>query len=443
MTSNQHFRDTTGGLLGLGNLRQLRANPFAFLMDLAQSQGGVAYFRFGPIADMYLVTDPDYIHQILVRQWAKTIKWERLTRASNRVSQYNIVFLEGEIWRSQRKLLAPAFHTERVQSYLTLIHRHTQKRTQSWQTDQVYDIRNEMTHLTMGIIGEILFGIQDIEQEASHLSQAIDTLLAQFVTEAGSLFITPLWFPSAHVKRQHSAKHVIITYLNDLIAKRRSAGSDRGDVLSALLFARDVETGEILTDDQVRDELYSLFVAGHETTALWVSWALYLLAKHPEVQQQLYASLEEDSGNSALLDRVMKETLRMYPPAWSLFMRRVVEDIQLDDSVIPKGGVVYISPYIQHHLPDYWVNPEVFDPSRFEGDWKSNQPAYAYMPFGGGPRVCLGANLAEVEARVILQTLLRDYVVSLVESTQNVMMDGGFILRPYPDLKLVVQRHRQ
>lgn len=408
-------------------------------MGLAESQGGIAYFKFGPIANFYLVTDLEYIRQILVKQWTKTIKWERLTKASNRVAEFNLVFLEGEVWRSQRKLLTPAFHTERVQDYLNLMKTHTVKLTHRWEADQVYDIKHEMTGLTMGIIGEILFGIQDIEREAAPLSQAIDTLLSQFVMDAGSLIVMPKWLPSARNKHERQAKQTIVSYLHDVIQSRRTENIDHGDVLSALLFAKDAETGASLTGEQIGDELYSLFVAGHETTALWVSWALYLLAKHPETQTQLHHEIISSSGDMPLLDRVLKETLRMYPPAWSLFMRRVVEDIQLATHTIPKGGVIYISPYIQHHLPQFWENPDKFDPSRFEGDWKAKYPAYTYMPFGGGPRVCIGSYLAEIEAKVILQIILTHYEVLLVDPGQSVQMDGGFTLRPYPGLNLRVQ----
>lgn len=431
--------NTTGGFLGLANLAKLRANPFAFLMGLAESQGGVAYFKFGPIADFYLVTEPEYIREVLVKQWTKTIKWERLTQASNRVAKFNIVFLEGEIWRSQRKLLTPAFHTERVQDYLNLMSEHTLRLTQTWESGQVYDIRQEMTRLTMGIIGEILFGIQAIDREAAPLSQAIDTLLAQFVLDAGSLVVWPKWLPLERGKRERQARETLVSYLREVIQRRRAQDLDHGDVLSALIMAKDAETGESLTDEQIVDELYSLFVAGHETTALWVCWALYLLAKHPEIQTQLHDEISSSSDNAALLDRVLKETLRMYPPAWSLFMRRVIEDIQLDTHRIPKGSVIYISPYLQHHLSKFWETPDVFDPARFEGDWKAKHPPYTYMPFGGGPRVCMGANLAEIEAKVILHIILRRYEVLLDDPNQPVHMDGGFTLRPYPRLELRIR----
>lgn len=331
--------------------------------------------------------------------------------------------------------------------------KHTLKMIEEWETRADYDIRQMMARLTMGIIGEILFGSQDFQRETSLLSGAIDILLSQFVTDAAGLFVLPKWIPSKSHRQTHKAKEVVIKFLTEMIRQRRSEAIDHGDVLTALLFTRDEQTGEGLTDEQVGDELYSLFVAGHETTALWISWALYLLARHPDIQAQLSDEIDsiEDEvglsmknlGETTLLHRVLQETLRMYPPAWSLFMRRVVEDIQLDTNVIPKGGIIYISPYVQHHLPQYWVNADTFDPSRFEGDWKSERPTYAFMPFGGGPRVCLGSYLAEIETKVILQTIIKNYSISFMEPEQQVFMNGGFTLRPYPRLHLRVQRRTE
>lgn len=450
MAERSQFRDSSGGFLGLGNLSRFTSNPFPFLLEQAAVQGGIARFRLGTLGRFYLVTDPEYIREILVKQWGKTVKWERLSRASGRVAAFNIVFLEGDVWKSQRKLLTPAFHTERVQDYLNLMHRHTLQMLDDWQSGGIYDIKQMMTAVTMGIISEILFDIQDIQRDVAAFGEAIDVLITQFVAEVSSLVVLPQWLPLKRHQQGKAAREFIISYLTELTRQRRKENTDHGDVLSALLLARDAQTGESLTDEQIRDELYSLFVAGHETTSLWLSWTLYMLAKHPDVQQRLAEEIASSAGDAApsvkhlnetsLLDRVLKETLRMYPPAWSLFMRRVVEDIQLNGQVIPKGGIVYISPWVQHHLPQYWEEPDAFNPERFAGDWKTERPAYSFMPFGGGARVCLGAYLAEVEAKVILQTIIRHYAVSLTETQQEVFMDGGFTLRPYPGLQLRVQR---
>lgn len=163
------FKDKTGGFMGLKNVTKLRSDPFGFLLGLAQDQGGIAFFRLGTLADMYLVTEPEYVRKILVNQWDKTIRWERLTRASNNVTTFNIAFLDGEIWKSQRRLLTPAFHSQRVQAYLDMMHHHTLRTLEEWQSGQVYDMKAIMTGLTMGIIGEILFDIPDMRRDAAAL----------------------------------------------------------------------------------------------------------------------------------------------------------------------------------------------------------------------------------------------------------------------------------
>jgi cytochrome P450 len=450
MSVDTQFKDTTGGFLGLGNFNKIRSNPFRFLLDREKEQGGIAFFRLGSVVDIYLVTQPDYIREILVKHWEKTVKWRRIVTASSRVAPYNITILEGAIWKKHRKLLTPAFHTQRIKAYLALMSGHTVRMIQGWEDDQIYDMSQMITRATLGIIGEILFDIPDIEQDSAQLTQAFDVLLAQLIVEAGSLFVAPKWLPLERNKRERAARDHLVAYLDQRIQQRRAEGVDHGDVLSALLESKDADTGESLTNDEVRDELYSLFIAGHETTSLLAQWTLYMLAKHPDIQTRLHQEAVSVMGDEAITleglesltftDCVIKETLRTYPPAWSLFLRTVIEDIPLDDHVIPKGGVLYISPYVQHHLPQYWENPDVFDPSRFEGDWKSKIPAYAYMPFGGGPRVCLGSHMAEMEAKVILATVIKDFSVELAEPDQEIYKNGAFTLRPYPNMPLRIRK---
>lgn len=445
------FKDTTGGFLGLRNVGKFRTNPFDFLLGLVREQGDIAFFKFGPLYDIYLVTNPDYIREILVKHWDKTVKWERMAHIAYTVATYNLAFLEGDDWKKHRKLLTPAFHTGRIKAYLELMCNHVSRMVDDWEDGQVYDMGRMMTQVTMGIIGEILFDIPDIERDAAKLSQALDVLIAQFVIDAGSLVVLPKWLPTERHKRERAAKATLISYLDERIQQRRVQGVDHGDVLSALLFTKDAETGESLTNEQVRDELYALFVAGHETTALLMTWTLYLLAQYPAVQAQLYEEVVGVMGDDDTLtlenleslpftDRVLKETLRMYPPAWSLLLREAVADIHLDEYVIPKGSVVYVSPSVQHHLPQYWDNPDTFDPSRFEGDWKATLPTYAYMPFGGGPRVCLGSHMADMEAKVILPTIIKHFSIDLIEPNQEVLKDGGFTLRPASHLSLRVRK---
>jgi len=446
------FKDTTGGFLGLGNFNKFRGDPFGFLLDLAEEQGDVAFFRLGPMIDMYLVTNPDYIRELLVKHWELTVKWKRMANAIGAVAPHILSNLEGDTWRKHRKLLTPAFHTQRIQAYLELMNRHADNMVQSWSDGQVHEMVKHMTTTTMGIIGEILFDISDIEGDAAELSRALDVLLAQIVIDSGSLMVLPKWLPIDRHKQEREARDHFYTYLNTLIQNRRAEGVDHGDVLSALIDAQDADTGETLTDDMIRDELYGLFLAGHETTSVWVTWALYALAKYPQYQIELHREVMAVVGDNDItlemlgqlpyMHKVLNETLRKFPPAWSLLFREAADDIALGDGsvVIPKGGVIYISPYVQHHLPQYWDDPDRFDPSRFDDGWKDKLPGYVYMPFSGGPRVCLGSHMADMEAKVILATIIKNYSVEIADPDQQVWMNGMFTLRPYPNMPLRVRK---
>lgn len=450
MSNTENRVNTIQDFLGLQNVQDFADHPLQFMLDLAQTQGDIATYKFGPMYQVYLVSNADYIREILVKQWEKTVKWERMANAARFAADYNLAILEGDIWKKHRKLLTPAFHTQRIQDYITLMRNHAQQMLNRWEDGATYDMTTEMATSTMGIIGEILFDIPDIEKDAAELSKSLDVLIWQIVNDSKALIPLPKWIPTEEHRREREARDTFMAYVDHLIAGRRAEGNDHGDVLSALLLARDADTGEALSNDEVRDELYAFFVAGYETTSLLVTWALYMLAKHPEIQTAMQAEADavlseslptlENLAELELTDRVMKETLRLYPPAWSLFVRDVVEDIVFDDGVkIPKGGVLYISPYLQHHLPQYWDDPTIFDPSRFEGDWKAQRPAYAFMPFGGGARVCIGSHMAEMEAKVLLSTIAKHYTIELANPDEPVHTDAGFTLRPYPEMRLRVR----
>jgi cytochrome P450 len=216
-----------------------------------------------------------------------------------------------------------------------------------------------------------------------------------------------------------------------------------------LLHAVDEDDGATFNDEEIRDQLLGLFVAGHETTAVLLTWTLYLLAKHPEIQEKLYQHVcsqmqgdvpsLEDLEAMTYTDAVLNESMRLYPPAWSLFVRQVVEPLQVGEYTLDVGKLVYISPWVMHHDKRWWQNPEQFDPSRFEGDWKAQRPNFAYMPFGGGSRVCVGSHLAEMEVEVILATMVKHFIFELSEPNQIAKPDAKFTVHPEGGMKLKVR----
>ena len=452
MTSMPNIEGPKGGIFGLKNVFDFQKDPFGFLMHAIHDfPEDIVHWKFGPQFDVYLLAHPDYIHELLVKKWSKVVKWERMASVSSKATgPGTLIVLEDEPWKQARKMSSPAFHTQRIKNYIDLMVKHTLKLTNKWEDRGVYEMTQQMTEATMGIIGEILFNIPDIEKDAAELSEALFVLLEMFMLETTALMPLPNWVPTRQNMKENRAMQYVDDYMMTIINERRISGEDQGDVLSALLHVVDEDDGSTFTDREVRDQLLGLFIAGHETTAILMTWTLYMLAKHPEIQDDLYEEVAtvmhddapslEDLGKLSLTDRVLKETLRLYPPGWSLFVREVAEEMQLGEHTFPKGALFYVSPWVTHHDPRWWSDPRKFDPSRFEGDWKKQQPAYSYFPFGGGPRVCIGMRMAEMEANLILATIVKNYKIELSKPNQVVNAEARFTVHPEGGMNLRVTK---
>ncbi|MEO0564352.1 MAG: cytochrome P450, partial [Chloroflexota bacterium] len=324
--------------------------------------------------------------------------------------------------------------------YIDLMIDHTEHMLDRWQDGEVYNMNEEMTTVTMGVIGEVLFGIKDIEKDASELAEALDVILDNFMAEVIAIMPVPEWVPTPRNLKQHQAIAYAHEYVDEIIKQRRERDIDTGDVLSGLMFAEDEETGDTLTNEQIRDMLLSLFIAGHDSTARLMTWALYNLARHPDNQGKLYDDVAavmtkndpslEDLAKMTYTDQVLQETMRLHPPFWSLFTRRVLEPITLGEVTIPKGALIYISPYAVHRDERWWPDPQTFDPERFAPGWKDRVPSYAFMPFGGGPRVCVASHMAEMEAEVILATIVKRFKIELPTPDTVVEPMALFSLHP-------------
>lgn len=452
MTSMPNIPGPKGGIFGIKNLLDFQKGPIEFLMHVVHDfPEDIVHWKFGPQYDTYLLVHPDYIHELLVKRWSKVVKWERFKKETIKVSgPGNLVIVEGDEWKKVRKLTAPAFHTQRIKHYIDLMVKHTLSLINKWEDDSVYEMGQEMIEATMGIIGEILFDIPEIEKDAGQLSEALFVILEMFMLEVTALMPVPDWVPTPRNLKENEAMKYVDNYMKNIVAERRASGEDRGDVLSALLHAVDEGDGSTLTDSEVSDNLLGLFTAGHETTTALMTWTLYMLAKHPDIQEKLYQEVSsvmsegspslEDLEKMTLTDRILKETLRLYPPAWSLFLRETSEEMQLGEHIFPKGAVIYVSPWVVQHDPRWWPEPQKFDPSRFEGDWKKRQPTYSYIPFGGGPRVCVGSHLAEMEAEVMLATIVKNFKIELKEPDQVVNAEARFTAQPEGGMHLRVRR---
>jgi cytochrome P450 len=432
------------GVFQANSAHQLQHDPLGFLQTLVREYGDVVRFRFY-LYPIYLVNQPDAIKRVLQdhhRNYNKDVLDYRLLR---RFGGNGLIVNDGASWLRQRRLMQPAFHRQHVDAFGTLMTTATLALLEGWEQSarngEVLDVAEEMMHLTLRIVAEALFST-DINTEIEQFGQAFGLVNAAFI----QLFYEPWRFlpgwPSSPWRRLVAARRTLNAVGTQMIAERRrqlvnnSDTGDSGDLLSMLLLARDAETSQGMDDRQLTAEVLTLLLAGHETTALALTWTWYLLDAHPDVEHRLHESLASVLGERVptvgdlphlpYLRMVVEEALRLYPPAWS-FLRNAVAADTLGGYRIPKGAMVMISPYTMHRHPAFWEQPEVFDPERFLPERAAGRPRFAYLPFGGGPRQCIGNTFALTEAQLVLATVAQRYRLRMVP---------GHLVEPEPVITL-------
>jgi len=370
---------------------------------------------------LYFVADPQVIEEILVKK-AESFHKDRTSRLMARVIGNGLLVNEGESWRRQRRLLQPAFHHQQLQSYASLMVDAIERAAAGWRAGEIRNVHEDMMGVTMRIVAGTMFGA-DVPATAGDLGGVISTLMEDFTRLLGlaGRFRPPPWVPTPANRRFRRSARRVEAVILDIIEGRRktiaATGAAGGDLLSLLIAARDEEGGE-MTDAQVRDEALTLFLAGHETTALALTYALWLLARHPDRQARLADELRAVLGDRppglADLERlrytemVLMETMRLYPPAWALG-RRATQEIEVGGFRFPKGAEFIMSQWVVHRDPRRFDEPESFRPERWEGDLAQRLPRFAYFPFGGGPRVCIGNRFAMMEAKLVLAGALQRF----------------------------------
>jgi len=406
----------------VGQLYQFRRDPLTFLARLAREYGDVVCFKAGP-QSIYFLNHPDHVRDVLVTHNARFKKGRALQRAKRLLGE-GLLTSEGDFWRRQRRLAQPAFHRQRIASYARVMVEYAEQTSARWRDGQTLDISSEMIRLTLAVVGKTLFDAE-VESDADEVGAAL--------TEVMNLF-GYLLFPFAELleklplppqRRFQRARAKLDAVIYRIIGERRRSGEDRGDLLSTLLHAVDEEgdrTG--MTDEQVRDEVMTLFLAGHETTANALTWAFYLLAQNPEAESRLHEELgavleggrpptADDYAALRYTEMVVSETMRLYPPAWAVG-RLSLEDHEVGGYLIPRGSLVLVSQYVMHRDPRFFPDPERFDPERWTHEARSARPQFSYFPFGGGPRRCIGEGFAWTEAVLILATLARRWRLRLI-----------------------------
>lgn len=420
----------------LGNLLDVIRDPLSFLQQVAYTYGEIAQFSIGPL-QVYELSHPDLIHEVLVSKADKFQKEKADKEIFGRLLGQGLLMSDGALWKRQRRLMQPAFHAKRIQAYAQIMVDYTLGLLESWQDRETRDIGQEMMHVTQAIVAKTLFNAE-VSSESAKVSEALTEAQSMVVRQIQLGVPLPEWLPLPMNTRLKKARAVLDEIVLRIIRERRVSGHDAGDLLSMLLLAQDEEDGTGMTDAQVRDEVMTLFLAGHETTATSLTWTLYLLSQHPTVEARLHEELERVlQGQPPTLDAlpqlrytdmVIKESMRLYPPAW-LFGRQALEDVEIGGYRIPRDGDVFISPYVMHHHPRYFSDPEHFDPERFSPENESAIPKYAYFPFGGGSRVCIGNSFAMMEARLVLATIAQRYCLSLI-SGQQIAIEPLITIRP-------------
>lgn len=404
-----------GGLV-LGSMREIEKDSLGFFVRGAQRYGDVYRFRM-LFWKVVFINHPEPIQRVLQdndHNYDKATFDYDLLRP---VVGNGLLTSDGDFWFHQRRLVQPAFHRKKLAGFADMISDEASAMVGRWrngQTPEPFKVADEMTRLTLGIAGRAFFGL-DLEGEANQVGPAF-TQINQILQERFYAPLVPLSFPTPTNRRFRAAMDQLYAVVNDIIEARRRHPGGEDDVLSLLLSARDPDTGQGMDNHQIRDEVMTLMLAGHETTANALSWTLYLLARHPKVRHRLEGELDEvlagrppamdDLPRLVYTEQVVHEALRLYPPAWA-FSRRALAPDQLGGYRVDQGSTVMISPYALHRHPAFWPDPERFDPDRFVPSAAEGRPRYAYIPFGGGPRLCLGRDFALMEARLVLGVLLQ------------------------------------
>ncbi|WP_435184251.1 cytochrome P450 [Halobellus sp. EA9] len=436
------------GVPVFGNSRQYARDPFAFLTSVTEAYGDVVRFDLGPL-ETYLLTNPADIERVLVSEASKFGKTDVENDAIGTLLGDGLLLSEGETWQRQRQLAQPAFSPQRVAGLGEVIVRNAREMLDDWEAGEVRDVQLEMARVTVRVIVEAMFGAQLSEDQTEAIQEHLEPLGQRFEPDPMRA-VVPEWAPTRENREYHRSVRALEKIIDDLVAERRGTERDASvdpaadavgddgqpmDLLSILLRARD--RGE-QSDEQLRDELMTMLLAGHDTTALALTYTWYLLSEHPEAAARVHDELEAVCGGDPptaadareldYLERVLQESMRLYPPVYALFREPKV-DVRLGGYRIPKGSALMLSQWAVHRSGRWYRNPEAFDPDRWLAERRNERPRFAYFPFGGGPRHCIGKHLSLLEAKLILGTVAQEYELEYVRD-EPFELRGSLTMHP-------------
>lgn len=434
----------------LGNLPEIRRHgPLEHLVDAWRRHGDVVRFRMGPDV-VHLLAHPDDVEHVLAsnkQNFQRGTIFERRTRP---ILGNSLVTTEGALWEQQRQLIEPLLGPDGVSEFADIMVVSAERVMKTWTMADgdgaVVDIHHEMLQVTMRVIYQAVFG-QDLGDSAAEIERAFAFFVREIPRRVNQLVTVPLFVPTPSNRELIRKRRVVDRVVEEGIASRRHSGKRRHDLLSLLLAARDKESGRGMSDQQLRDEVLTIFAAGQETTALALTWAWYLLSQHPEVERTLHAELGSvlggriptaaDVPNLPYTRHVFWETLRLYPPAWG-FMQKALRADEIGGFEIPAGSIIVLSPYITHRHPAIWEHAEMFDPDRMARERAGGLPRYAFFPFGGGRHKCIGREFATLEAQLVLAMIAQRYRLRLT-TAETVPATGDVTLRPAHPIRMALE----
>ncbi|MGZ5212945.1 MAG: cytochrome P450 [Actinomycetota bacterium] len=421
------------GVSRLMALRALRSDPIGWL-ERAAAVGDVVALPT-PRFPAYVVNHPDLVWDVLATGNHDFMKGPTM-QAAKRLLGESLLTSEGDVHRRRRRLIQPIFHHERIAAYATDMVAHAERASHRWAAGEWIEMHHEMARLTLAIVGRTLFDTDVEAGDAQDVSRALTDVLAQFNRVFSPFLPIAERLPLPSTRRFARARDVFDRTIYSMIERRRADGADGMDLLSHLLRASDEGSG--MTDVQVRDEAITLFLAGHETTSNALTWTWYLLSQHADVESALHAELNAvlsgraptvaDVASLPVTRAILSESMRLYPPAWAMG-RRALADHSLDRYVLPRGSVIVVSPWLLHHDERWWPEPGTFRLERWSEEAISARPRHAFLPFGGGPRMCIGEGFARLEAELLIATIGQRWRFEL-DPAQEIALQPGVTLRP-------------
>ncbi len=430
------------GTIGLRNIFGFVTDQLSFMRSLAD--------RFGDVVQLtmlgtpwFIVSHPDDIEAVFVKH-ARVMKRDDYAAVLERALGLGLLTSEGALWKRQRKLMSQAFVPKRIQSYADAMVRVTDAGLRPWRHAEEINLHQEMSRITMEVVAEVLFGAGVTKNDVTTVREAMEVINEFFANSPEVVVKLAAWVPTPRNRRMAHAVAQIDELIFRIIADRRSSGEQRDDLLGTLLAAQD-DDGAKMSDKQLRDEAVTLFLAGHETTALTLAHTMFLLSTHPEIERRLFAELETVLGGrlptaadvKALpyMERVIKESMRLFPPAWTTG-REAEEAVEIGGHTIPKGAQILISQWVVHRDPRWFPNPEGFDPDRWLAERAKELPRYAYFPFGGGPRVCIGNHFAMMEATLLLAIIVQRWQLELLPGERLELSPSVTLRQKGPGLRV-------